>query len=221
MKKIQTTTKVSKLSQAILLVGGLVITALGGYMLYGALNAPKQAVSILPPVEVKASAEQKTPAQKQAYAVPPTHPRQLVISKLGIDANILPMGTTRGILNAPVSAWDVGWYDESGLPGLDAGALLIDGHVNDALNSPGVFYKLLSLSPGDQIDVERGDGQHFVYSVVDAKQEPLQDVDMNAMLQSATPGKQGLNLITCGGTYNYETKTYDDRVLVFAVMNNQ
>lgn len=221
MKKIHTTSKTSRLFQIALLVSGLVIIAAGGYTLYGALHTPKQAVSILPPAEVKASAEQKTPAQKQAYTVPPTHPRQLTISKLGIDANILPMGATRGVLNAPTSAWDVGWYNESGLPGLDTGALLIDGHVNDALNSPGVFYKLSSLVSGDKIQVERGDSQKFNYSVVTVEQKSLSNVDMNKMLTSTTPGKQGLNLITCGGTYNYETKTYDDRVLVFAVMDGQ
>jgi len=188
-------------------------------MLYGALHTPKQATSVLPPAEIKASAEQKTAAQKQAYTVSPTHPRQLTISKLGVDANILPMGTTEGVLNAPASAWDVGWYNQSGLPGLDVSALLIDGHVNDALNSPGIFYKLSSLISGDRIEVERGDGQKFTYSVVNVEQKSLRDVDMTAMLKSAIPGKQGLNLITCGGTYSYETKTYDDRVLVFAVMN--
>jgi len=129
------------------------------------------------------------------------------------------MGTTEGVLNAPASAWDVGWYNQSGLPGLDVSALLIDGHVNDALNSPGIFYKLSSLISGDRIEVERGDGQKFTYSVVNVEQKSLRDVDMTAMLKSAIPGKQGLNLITCGGTYSYETKTYDDRVLVFAVMN--
>lgn len=220
MKKIQaTSTKVSKLFRIVLLVSGLMIAALGGYILYSTLHAPKQTISILPPAEVKASTEQKTAAQKQAYTVPPTHPRQLTISKLGVDANILPMGTTKGVLNAPASAWDVGWYDQSGLPGLDAGALLIDGHVNDALNSPGIFYRLSSLISGDKIEVERGDDRKFTYSVVSVEQKSLRDVDMTAMLKSAIPGKQGLNLITCGGTYSYETKTYDDRVLVFAVMN--
>lgn len=221
MKKIQSrSTKKSTLVWLVWMALGIAIVTIGAYMLYAALHSSNQVTTgLLPPAEVKASVEQKTPAQKQAYTVPPTHPRQLVISKLGVDANVLPMGATHGILNAPTSAWDVGWYNESGLPGLDTGALLIDGHVNDALNSPGIFYKLSSLVSGDEIQVERGDGKKIMYSVVSVEQKPLDDVDMIAMLNSITPGKQGLNLITCGGTYNYKTKTYDDRVLVFAVAN--
>lgn len=204
-----------------LLILGLALVIIGGYQLYIALN-PTKSGSVKPPAQVNAqsSAPQKTPDQKQAYTVPPLHPRELIIKKLKIDANILPMDTTNGVLNAPVTAWDVGWYNQSTLPGTGHGALLIDGHVNDALNSPGVFYDINMLNPGDEIDVERGDGKRFAYYVTSVEQVPLAKVDMSKTLVSSVPGQEGVNLITCGGVYNYSQKTYSDRVIVFAAQRS-
>lgn len=164
------------------------------------------------------SGTKKTEQQKKAYTVPASHPRELKIPKLGIDANILSMGILKdGSLDAPKTAWDVGWYDESALPGSGQNALLIDGHVNDALNTPGVFYHLGTLKTGDDMQIERGDNELFTYKVVQVDQKPIDQVDMAKMLRSAEPGKEGLNLITCGGDYDYKRETYKDRILVYAV----
>ncbi|MFI5212739.1 MAG: class F sortase [Candidatus Saccharimonadales bacterium] len=177
-----------------------------------AIRQPKSdiAASSVPP---------KTPEVKRAYSVPADHPRELIIKRLGIDTNILSMGTlSDGTLAAPATAWDVGWYNQSSLPGTGEGALLIDGHVNDALGTPGIFYRLHDLQTGDTIQIERGDKQLLTYSIVKVDQVPVDQVDMTSMMRSVTPGTQGLNLITCGGTYNQARKTYDDRILVYAVL---
>lgn len=195
---------------------GICCIALGGYFLYRSLTV-HTLVPAAPSAAMKATAVKRTVAQKAAYTVPPSHPRELVIPKLNVDAIILPMGTTKGILNAPTSAWDVGWYNRSALPGSGQGALLIDGHVNDALNTPGIFYHLNQLSNGDTIKLQRGDGAWFTYIVNKVQDVPLDKVDMASMLQSDEVGKEGLNLITCGGWYDAAQKTYDHRILVYAV----
>ena len=196
---------------------GLALIVAGSYFLYVSLTAPKKVLVQAPSSVAKASVKKKTVQEKKAYTVPPTHPRELIIKKLGIDANILAIGTTKGVLDAPGSAWDAGWYNQSALPSSGTGALLLDGHVNDALGSPGIFYSLTTLAKGDEIGIERGDGQKIAYSVVSIQDIPLQKVDMNAVLASADPHKEGLNLITCGGIYDYQKKTYDHRIIVFAV----
>jgi LPXTG-site transpeptidase (sortase) family protein len=194
---------------------GVACVAVGGYLLYHSLTE-RTLVPVAPSAAMKATAEKKTNTQKAAYSVPASHPRKLVIKKLNIDAIILPMGTTNGEMDAPTSAWDVGWYNQSALPGSGHGAMLIDGHVNDALNSPGVFYSLANLSQGDLIELERGDGVWFDYNVRTVQDIPLDKVDMASMLRSAETGKEGLNLITCGGWYDAAKRTYDHRVLVYA-----
>ena len=186
-------------------------------------TSPKTQQLISQPSVKKADVDgtQKTPEQKAAYSVPPTHPRQLIIDSLSINANVLPMGVLKsGALDAPKTAWDVGWYNASALPGSSYGALLIDGHVNDSLDRPGVFARIGTLKNGDILKIQRGDGVEFSYSVQLVEQKPTNQVDMNKLLTPITEGKSGLNLITCGGTYNAQKKTYDDRILVYAQQTN-
>jgi LPXTG-site transpeptidase (sortase) family protein len=188
----------------------------GGAFTYATYFKPAQPE---PPKLAKAnvSSVKKTPKEKLSYDVPTNNPRNLIIDKLGIEANVEPMGILQnGALEAPKTAWDVGWYKLSALPGSDENALLIDGHVNDALNSPGVFYHIDTLQAGDQMKIERGDRQVFTYRVVKVDQLPLEKVDMAGMLKSISVGKEGLNLITCGGIYDYKRQTYNDRILVYS-----
>lgn len=217
-------TKATQSGRALRAIGfliGLGLITAGGYFLATSLAKSNGVIKAptTPATKQEGKDVPKTAAQRQLYNVPPTHPRELIIPKLSVDAIILPMGTTNNVLNAPLSAWDVGWYDQSDLPGSNQGALLIDGHVNDALNTPGIFYKLNTLLPGDQIIVGRGDGQQFTYTVVKVEQVPIDQVDMSSMLRSVVPGHQGLNLITCGGTYDSKEKTYNDRILIYAVQS--
>jgi LPXTG-site transpeptidase (sortase) family protein len=193
----------------------------GSYAIYiGYIAHPEdqQGGSTQKSVKVGVDGTKKTPEQHDAYTVPAEHPKNLIIGSLGVNANILPMGLVKdNALDAPKTAWDVGWYNKSVLPGTGEGALLIDGHVNDQLGKPGVFYGINSLKVGDSMSIERGDGTMYTYSVVQVEQKPLADVDMGKMLRSISPGKEGLNLITCGGEYDDARGSYDDRVLVYAV----
>ena len=198
----------------------VVVTTVAAWLYY---TSPKTQQLISQPAVKKADVDgtQKTPEQKAAYSVPPAHPRQLIIDSLNISANVLPMGVLKsGALDAPKTAWDVGWYNAGALPGSSYGALLIDGHVNDSLDRPGVFARIGTLKKGDILKIQRGDGAEFSYSVQLVEQKPTNQVDMNKLLTPITEGKSGLNLITCGGTYNAQKKTYDDRILVYAQQTN-
>jgi len=205
--------------------GGLLIAmlVLAGYFIYIEYIAPT------PLVETKgvtdqpadASGAMKTDQQKSEYAVPPDHPRELTIQKLGINANIIPISALKdGSLDAPKTAWDVGWYEKSALPGSGSGASFIDGHVNDAIGTPGIFYKLSLLTKGDQITIERGDHTTISYVVVEIDQQAIAEVDMNKALSPLDSSKEGLTLMTCGGVYNATRKTYDDRIIVYAERDN-
>jgi len=162
--------------------------------------------------------EPPTAEAKANHKVPPQNPKYLIIPKLSVNTNIQAMGVTaQGAIDAPKTAWDVGWYQNGTLPGSGSGAALIDGHVNDAFNTPGVFSELPNLSKGDDVIIIRGDDSRLTYKVVDTVSQPLKDIDMEKMLHSADPSKEGLNLITCGGRYDKTTKTYSDRIVVFTM----
>ena len=162
------------------------------------------------------TSKKKTDQEKAAYTVPPTYPKNIIIDKLGIAANIIPLGTLKtGAIDTPKTAWDAGWYSSSAQPG-SGGAVVIDGHVNDALNTPGIFYNLHTLSSGDNIQIQRGDNTVLNYSVIRVDQTPANSIDMQKVLSPAESSNEGLNIITCGGVYDKKLSTYTDRVVVYA-----
>lgn len=162
-----------------------------------------------PPSETKPSLD--------SYAVSPTQPRILTISKLSVKARVLSLGVKpNNELQTPNNIYDTGWYQNSAKPGDEGGAILIDGHVHGP-TIPGVFANLKTLAAGDTIQLERGDGKVYNFKVVTSKAYPTDKLDMAAALTSVNPGKLGLNLITCTGPFDAGSSQYEQRLVVFAV----
>lgn len=161
------------------------------------------------------STQPVTSAARSSYVVAPDLPRYLKIPKIGVYARVLQVGVlASGALGTPPDIYDTAWYTGSAKPG-DPGATLIDGHLDGAY-ADGVFWNLHKLAPGDQIQIIRGDGAVLTYQVV--KTQAFDANDPN-MMQSAitpiTPGKSGLNLITCNGNLNSKFQ-YNQRLVVYA-----
>jgi len=168
-----------------------------------------------------------TQEKKDDYQVPnPSFPRYLSIPSLKIsNARVVQIGTIKntGQLDSPKSIYDAGWYTKSGLPGAGKGAVLIDGH-NGGPTKGGIFENLGSLSKGSEIIIERGDGQHITYQVADNREMSVEDINnesnplgMKTMLNSMDPKKEGLNMITCVGDWDYSKNTFNKRVMLRAV----
>jgi hypothetical protein len=199
------------------LVVALALVGWGGWTLYQSSSTTPTQGPQTTATPTAGEPTKKTEEEKAAYTVPADHPRHLTIATLGVDANVLPMGvTTDNTIDAPASAWDVGWYDKSALPTSEQGSMIIDGHVNDTLNKPGVFYSIANLTTTDTIIIERGDLQKITYRVTKIEQKPMEMVNIEA-LKGSIDGKAGLHLITCSGSYDQSRRTYNDRVIVSAV----
>lgn len=156
------------------------------------------------------------------YTVPSSNPRYISISALGVEkARIYPVGvTSQNLLDTPRNIHDAAWYKKSMTPGSGYGAVLINAH-NGGISKDGIFAKLDTLQPGDEITVERGDGKNFRYSVVENQIMSLDEVNatgMKMMMQSAEPTKEGLNLITCAGKWIPKLGQFDKRVMLRAVI---
>ncbi len=152
-----------------------------------------------------------------SYKAAPDYPRKITIKKISVAARVKPLGVSGdNQLLAPSSIYDAGWYTSSAKPGVDAGAVLIDGHVHGP-TKPGIFANLKKLVPGDTIQIERGDGRVVTYRVEKTSQAAADTLDMAALMTSVQPGKQGLNIVTCGGKYDAKTGHYESRDQVFAV----
>lgn len=148
------------------------------------------------------------------YRAPASYPRVLRIAKIKTEARVLPLGISpTGALKAPGNVFDVGWYKDSARPG-EEGVTVIDGHKFGETKD-GVFKEIETLEAGDTLELERGDGEVFAYTVKNVKTFDADKLDMSSVLVPYTPGKQGLNILTCG-KFNKLTNQYEKRTVVYA-----
>jgi len=140
-------------------------------------------------------------------------PTRLRIPAIGVDADLGPLHMDKSNqLEAPADFQEPGWYAEGTVPG-DIGPAVIAGHL-DSVHGKAIFYRLPELKTSDVILVERG-GKWLTFQVVStakfAKNKfPTADV------YGPTPDPQ-LRLITCGGGFDPERRSYRDNIVVFAV----
>ena len=147
------------------------------------------------------------------YQVEPSLPRAIYIDKAHVRARVLPMSLNPdSSIQAPINIHDAGWYTASVRPG-EKGAMLIDGHASGP-SRKGLFAYIDTLSLGDEVVIERGDGTKLTYEVVHKTEVPVEQVDMQQALE-VYQGDEGLNLITCSGHWLREQKTFDKRTLIF------
>lgn len=141
-------------------------------------------------------------------------PTRLRIPSISVDTSVVPLGLDKsGALEAPDSVAVAGWYADGTAPG-DVGPAVIAGHV-DSKTEAGVFKQLRSLKPGDGIQVFRG-GKWVHFVVVDTSLY-AKDRFPTASVYGPTPDAE-LRLITCGGQFDASVGSYEDNVVVYAVV---
>jgi sortase (surface protein transpeptidase) len=91
---------------------------------------------------------------------------------------------------------------------------VIAGHI-DSYAGPGVFFRLSELAPGDRVYVRRTDGTLAVFRVT-AVRLYAKDKFPTQAVYGPTPDAE-LRLITCGGTFDYQTRSYLSNTVVYAV----
>jgi hypothetical protein len=139
-------------------------------------------------------------------------PVRLQIAGIGVDTTLMGLGLgSDGAMNVPPGGFPAGWYTGGPTPG-EMGPAVIAGHVD--MKGPGVFYKLHSMQPGDQVTVTRADGSKPVFRVTKVEQY-LKD-NFPTKLVYGNLDHAGLRLITCGGTFNSQSGHYEDDLVVFA-----
>jgi Sortase domain len=142
------------------------------------------------------------------------------IPAIGVHSKLLHLGVnsdgTIAVPSLTTRAGEAAWYKYSATPG-QMGTSLIEGHVDTYLG-PAVFFRLGALRPGDSIDVRLADGITAVFRVTGVRQ----------YLKSRFPAKTiygadgfaALHLITCGGVFDYTTRSYLSSTVVFASLTS-
>lgn len=141
------------------------------------------------------------------------YPVRIRIPALGVDAEVQHVGVNaKGNMAVPTNYTDTAWYENGPAPG-DRGSAVIAGHVNNGLGLSGVFEHLKDLTVGDDIYIERADGEEVHFVVIGSRVYPYTDAPEEVIFNPS--GSARLNLITCDGSWVQEDKTYDQRLVVF------
>ena len=155
------------------------------------------------------------------WNVPPNNPKYMSIPSIGVNkARVENLGIkagTKSQMDDPVYSMDAGWYNQSARPGDGHGAGLYDGHFGVGAYKA-VFSNLYQAGIGDSIVVERGDGKKFTYIIVENVTIPVKKVKMSEVMMSFDENKEGLSIITCGGTWDVAKQAYDKRTIIRAVI---
>jgi len=152
-----------------------------------------------------------TRRSQQDDAVSP--PVSLRVPALGIDTKLLGLRKDRsGVLQVPEDAQRAGWYSQGPAPGA-SGAAVIVGHV-DSYEGPGIFVGLSTLKGGAEIDIRRSDGTTARFVVQSVESYSKTDFPTQQVYRS--DGSPSLRLITCGGSFDRQAKSYEENVVVFA-----
>ncbi len=137
------------------------------------------------------------------------------VPRIGVDATLEPLGQLPdGTIAAPDHFNEAGWFASGTEPG-QLGPAVIAGHV-DSRSGPAAFYRLDELRPGDAVQVVRTDGSTVDFRVTAAEQVPKDGFPV-AQIYGPVPDAE-LRLITCGGSFDYQTGHYRSNVVIFAVL---
>ena len=194
----------------LLVAAGLVAAGAGaaGLALTRHPDVPRAAALVVLPAPTGPIAA--APAQGAAQVAEPV---SLVIPSIGVTSALVHLGlTSSGALQVPPSTSVAGWYTGSPRPG-SIGSAVIAGHI-DSVTGPGIFFRLSQLQRGDRVYVKRADGTIAVFEVTEV-QMYAKDAFPTAAVYGAVPDPE-LRLITCGGTFDYTTRSYLSNTVVFA-----
>jgi hypothetical protein len=211
----------------------IVITVLGVLV---AVSAPVGWLLLRPPATVDAAAAEAlarvTPAPEPDSGVAGSGggsaapvrdgtsagaaPVRLELPTLDVAAAVLPVGVDRrGDAQVPADVAAVGWYRFGPRPGDPAGSTVLSGHVDSAEQGRGAFFRLRRLEPDDPVLVRDSDGAVHRYRVVAREEWPKSEVPLSRIFSRT--GAPRLTLITCGGGFREDIRSYRDNVAVTAV----
>ena len=151
-----------------------------------------------------------------APAAPRTVPAPVRVSSppLGVDAPVDAVGIDpAGQMELPEDVSRVGWYRFGPEPGADGSAVLA-GHVDDEEQGPGALFRLRDAAVGDELTVTDAAGTATRWRVVSRELITKQVLPVDRIF--ARDGAPRLTLITCGGPFLPEYRSYRDNVVVVA-----
>lgn len=140
-------------------------------------------------------------------------PQRLTIAAVDIDAPVVPVSVdAQGGLGVPDDVKTLGWWQGGAAPGSTSGTVVIDGHVDSAVQGIGEFFRLEKSTPGDIVRLATTVGV-LQYRVVARASYVKAQLPTEVFARTGAPR---LVLITCGGSFDKTTRNYADNIVVYA-----
>lgn len=141
-------------------------------------------------------------------------PIRLKIPRINLDSTVEPVGfTSDGAMDVPKYQEDVAWFNLGQRPG-EVGNAVINGHYGWKSKKPSAFDNLYKLRVGDKIFVEDDKGVIISFVVRESRRYDQSSSAPDVFVSK--DGKSHLNLITCEGQWDKTSKSYPNRLVVFA-----
>jgi len=139
-------------------------------------------------------------------------PVRLKIPKINVDAVVEYVGfAPDGAMDVPKERTNVAWFNLGTRPG-ENGSAVIAGHYGWK-NKSSALDNLYKLRKGDKVYIE--DDKGVIISFVmreNRRYDPKADA---SDIFGSNDGESHLNLITCEGVWNKDSKSYSERLVVF------
>jgi len=143
-------------------------------------------------------------------------PRPIALDIDSIDVTPFPVREVglqdNGQLEVPDET-EIGWYRYGATAGRP-GATVLAAHVNWR-GSQGPFSRLGAVDPGDRVEVALSDGTTRSYEVVERTMYGKLELPRERIWRNTGP--ETLVLITCGGEFNPELRSFKQNIVVYAV----
>jgi sortase (surface protein transpeptidase) len=169
--------------------------------------------------QVRAGTPPLTPAAVGSFKSARTYdevavPVRLRIPAVSVDTPLQRLRRQPDATIAVPDRFDVaGWYEEGPRPGQPGPAVIL-GHV-DSTAGPAVFFGLATLPVGAVVYVDRADGSGVSFRVTGVSRVPKTGFPTDLVYSPTL--QPSLRLVTCGGSFDHDARSYRDNVIVYAV----
>lgn len=127
---------------------------------------------------------------------------RLKIPRFNVDSAIEAIGITNNQLDVPHNPYNTGWYYIYDRPGLGGNAVFA-AHVDYYPNILGPFKHLFELGEGDEVIVQMGNGQEYVYRFLWKERYHINSIPTGDLISAPNKpaGAEWITMITCGGEF--------------------
>jgi Sortase domain len=202
----------------ILVVGGLAWLLQAGA--FGLIGSDARDVGTVPAASSSPAAATAAPVASTAPTGPPLAvtrdtgmPLRLLIDAIDADQPIVPVQVdSDAVLGVPEDPRVIGWWEGGAAPGAGTGTVVLDAHVDSREYGTGPLSRATELQLGDRATVvsEGGTREYVVAAVRTYEKVALPWEELFAQDR-----QERMILITCGGDFDAERRSYRSNMVVF------